>query len=110
MRYLEELLNLNYKKEKSNIAYDNIKIFTIKNCDLSLMYITPQGIKDSSIFFFLLIRVDNHIRFLDLKLVLFYMLILTKIYLVIQLVIFVCWYSIFLYILLIIQLSKCIEM
>lgn len=51
MRYLEELLNLNYKKEKSNIAYDNIKIFTIKHCDLSLMYITPQGIKDSSIFF-----------------------------------------------------------
>lgn len=52
MRYLEELLNLDYKKEKSNIAYDNIKTFIIKHCDLSLIYTTPQEFKDSSIFFF----------------------------------------------------------
>jgi len=52
MRYLEKLLNLDYKKEKSNSAHDKIKTFTMKHCDLSLMYITLQEFKDSSIFFF----------------------------------------------------------
>ncbi|KAE9521780.1 hypothetical protein AGLY_017831 [Aphis glycines] len=55
MRYPEELLNLDFKNEKFNIAYDMLmdykNIHNRLHRDLSLMYVTPQQFKDTRPFF-----------------------------------------------------------
>jgi len=54
-RYPEELMNLDFKKEKFNIAYDMLMdykhVYNRLHRDLSLMYITPQQFKDFRPFF-----------------------------------------------------------
>ncbi|KAL4083955.1 hypothetical protein QTP88_029271 [Uroleucon formosanum] len=55
IRYPEELLNLDFKKEKFNIAYDMLMdykhIYNRLHLNLSLMYLTPKKFKDTRPFF-----------------------------------------------------------
>lgn len=55
LRYPEELMNLDFKKDKFSIAYDMLmdykNVYNRSHRDLSLMYITPQQFKDTRPFF-----------------------------------------------------------
>jgi len=55
IRYPEELLNLDFKKGKFNIAYDMLmsykNVYNRVHRDLSLMYITPEQFKNTRPFF-----------------------------------------------------------
>jgi len=55
MRYPEELLNLDFKKEEFDTAYDMLmdykNVYNRVHRDLSLMYITPKQFKDTRPYF-----------------------------------------------------------